>query len=161
MNTRFLFLFLNFIIPYSLFAQSTLYGDWNIVSINNGELYYNFENDSLLVFPEFGETDLDSSQLVQIKVMSKFLYSENKFQFDQEGNYKWQFRPTEVTTGKYLVFEGKNIITFFQEDPDEENRIEFPFEIINNQLEVTITFSEPQGKFVYRKSLNNLGVENK
>lgn len=133
-------------------AQKSIIGKWKIVSIDNGEIYYNFQKDSLLISPEFSKTNLDSMETIQIKSTVKQVYGNTKFSFDKNGNYKWQCIPFFEAIGKFSVDEKKQTIKM-----DGENSLreiitdEFPYQIKNNQLEITISFSVPPGKYLLEK----------
>lgn len=134
-------------------VQNPIVGDWKVVSVNNGELYYNFEKDSLSVFPEFGEGELDSARLGQIKTMAKFLYSDTRILFDLDGSYKWIFMKGHEVSGFYIVDEKEKIITLGKQDPlDDSASNKISYELFEGKLLIKLKFTEPQGEFLFEKN---------
>ena len=149
---KYFFFLIFFIISLISAGQNAIAGNWKIVSINNGEIYHNFQKDSISVFPEFGETDIDASRLTEIKTTTKMIYGDTKFSYDEKGNFKWIFMPSIEITGKYEVDEKKQIIKMEGKNSFGKTSLEiFPYSLKNGQLEIVITLSEPPGKYVFEK----------
>ncbi|SCY98274.1 hypothetical protein [Flavobacterium caeni] len=141
-----------FTIPFAAIGQNDLIGNWQIIAIDNGEIYYHFQKDSLSVYPEFGETELTTSKLNQVKSMAKMMYGHTEFSFDKTGTYKWNMMASMEITGNYIVDETRKIIKLEGENSlGEKSFDDFPFILKDDLLEITVPDSLQLGKFVLKR----------
>lgn len=141
-----------FITTASLAQKIEILGNWTLVSINNGEVYYNTEKDSISILPEFGRDNLSDSEIQQLKEVVKMTYGHTQFTFNEDGIYKWIFMPSIELSGKYDVDRIKQTIILYDENSLGETTInDFSYQIINDQLEIIVNFSEPKGKYVLKR----------
>ena len=150
-----LIIFLLIISTFSRAQKNSLVGEWKIVSIDNGEIFYNVKNDSISVSPEFTEEDLDMSQLAHLKKITRITYGNTMFSFDAEGNFSWVFMHGVATKSKYEIDERKQSIKLTgKNDLGQAIVDEFPYKLKNGLLYFTITFQEPYGTYVLEKADN-------
>ena len=107
---KYYFLLIILAISSNSFGQNVIIGDWKVVSIDNGEIYYHFRKDSILVSPEFSKIELSSTRLKELKAMMKFRYGDAKFSFDKLGNCKWMLVMPIENFGKFRFKEQEKIL---------------------------------------------------
>ncbi len=136
----------------SIAQNNALIGDWKIVSIDNGEIYYNVKNDSISIYPEFSTEVLSQTPLGQMKNAAKMTYAETKFSFDDKGNFTWMFMPSVVDTLKYEVDIKTEKITVTGENSlGEAVTEEFSYKIRNNMLHFVVNFEESKGAYILER----------
>lgn len=147
------YLCLIFLFVFSVsMGQNAIVGNWKIVSVTAEELYYDFRKDSISLPEEYQEVYRDSARLAQAKFGMRMLFGGTKFSFEESGNYKWEFMPEAITTGKYSVDEKKQVIKLTDfNSVGEETVDDVSYKLTNGYLEIEIDFSDRPGKYILER----------
>ncbi|MEJ6979688.1 hypothetical protein WG906_04455 [Pedobacter sp. P351] len=144
--------FFTFIISLNAFSQDVkqqLFGEWKVVSVDNGEVYYNWEKDSVSVSDEFKERleDPESSnlliQLVKTMYPNKFIFSSTAV--TQTSNL-------ETSSRSYTIDEKRHLIILKDRNSlGNETPFEMSFRISDKLLYLNMPLTDSETKFVLKK----------
>ncbi len=132
------------------FSQTnSVVGKWKVVSIDNGEIYYNVKTDSISVSQDLQDVYGNDESIKMLKDMMKKGYSF--FEFDTKGVFIMgtQFGTIE---SKYTNDVQRSIIMIEGKNSFNENVIdEMPYKFNDGQLHLSLTFAEPPALLVLEK----------
>jgi hypothetical protein len=127
-------------------------GTWKVISIDNGELYYNQKNDMLTIHEKF--KDEFGSDIELTKTIIKMTYGETVFVFDKENNYIQKSQLAEFKL-KYKINSKKlKILLFDKENINKKNNTtEIKYHFNNNILILDFSKGDMQMKFELEKQI--------
>lgn len=140
-----LILFISFFTYFGFAQTNSVVGKWKVVAVDNSEVFYNAKTDSISISSEeLKETYTNESEIKYLIDLIKKFYTNNHFEFDGNGIYKWEMYPAKIMEGKYeddvkrnvIVIQGKNSF-------NETTTDEISYKFLDGQLYLTMNFTEP------------------
>jgi hypothetical protein len=131
--------------------NNELVGKWKVISVDNGEIYYNIKNDSIKIYDIIKEEYNEVSKIESLKEMTKLVYFSILFIFDENGKYQQKSDFAEFNL-YYNVNKKKGVILLSDSIENFDiNSSEMDFELKNNFLYLEIKDSEPSTKFILKR----------
>lgn len=148
-----LIIFFTFLISLNAFSQDVkqqLLGEWKVVSVDNGEVYYNWEKDSVSVSDELKER-LEDPEISKILIQTVKTMYPNKFKFSSTVVTK--ISGLETTSSFYTIDEKRRLIIIKDKNSiGNEDPFEMSFKILDNLLYLNIPLTDSDTKFVLKKN---------
>lgn len=135
-----------------LFSQldSSLIGKWKTTAAIVGNVYYNFENDSISILAKASKYPIDTSNKQKIRsIMS--IYPTNHLEFKRDGSYLHIFEGHVAFEGTFFNNSSKKVIfysTKISQTTDPHDQWTY---IIKDGLLYISTNSEGSTELIFRK----------
>ncbi len=110
---RALFLLFQFVfLAATAFSQinSPIVGSWKVVSVYDGNFYFNLKTDSVFISPEMKSSYPDSLDQLKLITNAKSIYGASQFHFGKDGVFIQTIDTMFVYSGQYADIQSKNII---------------------------------------------------
>jgi len=144
-------LFFILLFSHSFAQDNNLIGKWQVISVDNGDVFYNIQNDSIKVYDSIKEQYNDSSKIDTLKDMIKMVYFTTTFIFEKEGKY---VQKSEMATFNllYKIDKGKGTILLSNDKLNFDSKTTLMYyKIVDSKLYLETTDTEPSTKFVLKK----------
>lgn len=150
---RYVFIVFFLLLTGLAFSQTnSLIGKWEIVAINNGEVYYDFKKDSISILSDdLKEMYDDESKVDVLKQLMKRLYGNANFEFKKEV-LKMEFQSGMIIESKYNNDVKRDVIVI--QDKNSLNEIvdeEMQYKLFDNRLHLSFNFEETPCLFILEK----------
>lgn len=132
---------------YAQISQSTLIGEWKVVSLSFEGFYLNTITDSIHVSEALSTKVPDSLELNTIVTSAK-MYSSARFVFGDNGFYTQKIGPTIKVDGTYKINAIENKITVIL---NESSTFEMQYKLIKNQMHLIFSNRNKSLLFVLDK----------
>lgn len=137
----------------SLSQSNSLIGQWKVIGVDNGDVFYNSKTDSIS-FPsgELKELYNTPSNIKTLVELLKFTYLSNEYIFDENGYCIQKLAPSNTVKLKYENDEQRSVLKFHENNSMGEKVLtEMPYKLSNGLLYLTVTYSEPHGLYILEK----------
>lgn len=131
--------------------DNRIIGKWKAVSVDNGEIYFNIENDSIKLYDVIKEDYNEVSKIENLKEMTKLVYFSIIFNFDKNGKYQQKSDFAQFNLYYKVNKEKGVILTSDSIENLDMNFSEMGYKMKDNYLYLEINETEPATNFILKK----------
>ena len=139
------------VFSHSFAQDNNLIGKWQVISVDNSDVFYSIQNDSIKVYDSIKEQYNDTSKIEALKDMIKMMYFNTTFTFEKEGKY---IQESDMATFNllYKIDKEKGTILLSNDKLNFDNKTTLMhYKFVDDILYLEITDTEPSTKFVLKK----------
>lgn len=131
-----------------LIAQTDpLIGEWKVLSVDNGDFYWNIATDSLRLNEDLSLMYDSAEKLSGFRELARQLYFDQTFTFGEKGEYI-QKGTLFTIESVYEIDHQNDQIMIYPKSENVQPDFFMPFRIENNLLMLEIPVTDPPAKLV-------------
>lgn len=140
-----------FICSNSFAQENPLLGDWKVVAVDNGEVYFNSERDSVSLPDELKARHSDSAQLENLKKMVRLVYIDQIFTFSSDGQLHQNSQVMSLSS-YYRIDPSSSTLRIYESNIEQE----IPdylilYKLKDDRLFLELSVTEPPTKFELKR----------
>lgn len=132
--------------------NSPIIGSWKIVSVSDGDIYFNLKTDSVFISPEMKTSYPDSLDQVKLLSNAKIIYGASQFHFGKDGVFKQTLDTMFLYSGQYVDIPSKNMIELTTSNSlGEKGTVKIPYQIKEGLLYLNFKWEDTHFDYVLEK----------
>ena len=152
---RVIFLFVSFLVlALTSFSQkkSAITGSWKVVSVFDGDIYFNLKTDSVYISPDMQARYPDTAVQKNLIANAKAIYGKMQFHFQSNGIFKQSRGAAFLFSSQFTDIPSKGIIEITSDNSlGEKVTDQIKYELRENQLYLSLQWDESNFDYVLEK----------